>query len=323
MTSRRAILVGVAALSVAGRAGAQQRAYRLVMLIPGSDIVGPGIRAFFSRLEELGYREGHNLVVDRRFAQGRLERLPALAAELVALKPDVLLAAGTQAAVAASKATTTIPIVFAAVTDPEGLGIVKSLRQPGTNATGVSNQSDEAQVKLLQLVKEAFPAASDVAILYNPLNTPEVRALSALRRAGVALGLRLRSIEARTPEELAPAFSSLKSRRPDVLYVMAGPLADTHRQRVVALGDGQRQATVYGLTAFVEVGGLMSYSFSFVEQYRAAAGFVDKVLKGANPAVLPVEQPTRFELAVKWRTARAQGISIPTAVLVRADRVLD
>ena len=223
----------------------------------------------------------------------------------------------------ASRATKTIPIVFAAVTDPTGLGIVKSLRQPGTNATGVSNQSDEYQVKLLQLVKEAFPAAADVTILYNPLNTTEVRTLPVLKHAGVTLGLNLKAIEAKAAGDFVPAFKLLKAKRPHVLYVMAGPLMLNERERIIALANGQHQAAVYGATGFADVGGLMTYSVSLVDQQRAAAAFVDKILRGASPAVLPVEQPTRFELVLNLRTAKALGISFPSAVVVRADRVIE
>jgi putative ABC transport system substrate-binding protein len=292
MISRRAILIAAASLAMTKRAGAQQRMYRMGYLGPSS-------------------------------ADGRLERLPALAAELVALKPDILFAGGTQATLAASKATNTIPIVFVAVADPEGLGIVKNLRQPGTNATGLSNQADEFQIKLLQIVKDAFPAASDVAILYNPLNTPEVRQLPGLKRAGATLGLKLRVIEARTPRDFVPAFKLLKAKRPDVLYVIGGPLMFMERERVVALANGQHQAAVYGLPGFAEVGGLMSYSFNLIEQYRAAATFIDKILRGTNPAALPVEQPTRFELVLNLRTAKAQGINFPSVMLLRADRVIE
>jgi putative tryptophan/tyrosine transport system substrate-binding protein len=307
-----------------GRAGAQQRIYRIGYLSPLSVAASAPTRAaFFNRLEELGYRAEHNLVVDHRTADGRLDLLLGLAAELVALKPDILFAVGTQATLVASKATATIPIVFVAVTDPEGLGIVKSLRQPGGNATGLSNQADEQQLKLLQLVKEIFPAASDVAILYNPLNATEVRTLSALKQAAATLGLNLRVIEARAPRDFTPAFKLLKAKRPDVLYVMAGPLMFTERARIVALANSQHQAAVYGLDGFAEVGGLMSYSFSLTEQHRAAAAFIDKILKGASPAVLPVEQPTRFELVLNLRTAKALGMSFPAAVLVRADRVIE
>jgi putative ABC transport system substrate-binding protein len=275
------------------------------------------------RLAELGYREGHNLVIEPRFAEGKFDRLPALAAELVALKPDVMLAAGSNAALAASKATKTIPIVFLAVADPVGMGIIKTLGHPGTNATGLSNQADEFQIKLLQLLKEAFPSASRVAILHDPLNPPLVQTVATLKQTGPTLGLDLRVIEIRSPADLVAAFKVLKTERPHVLYVLSSAFFNTQRGRIVELANGQRQVAVYGLTEFADAGGLMSYSFSVIEQYRAAAAFIDKILKGAGPAELPVEQPTRFELVLNLRTAKAQGVSFPPAVLLRADRVIE
>ena len=307
-----------------GPGGAQPRTYRIGYLSPSSPASNAAHReALTSGLETLGYRVGRNVAVEYRSAEGLLERLPGLAAELVALKPDILFASGTQAALAASKATGTIPIVFVAVTDPDGLGIVKSLRRPGTNATGFSNQSDASQLKLLQLVKEAFPAVSEVAILYNPLNAYDGRTLSILKQASPTLGLHLSAIETKAPGDFVPAFQRLKAKRPDVVYVMASPLTFQEREHIVALANGQRQAAVYGLSAFAEVGGLMSYSFSLIEQHRGAASYIDKILKGANPATLPVEQPTRFELVLNLRTARALGISFPPAILVRADRMIE
>jgi ABC-type uncharacterized transport system substrate-binding protein len=324
MATRRAILIGGASLVMSRRAGAQQRTHRLGYLSPSSAAASASNReAFFTRLEELGYRAGRNLVVEERFADGNLERLPPLAVELVALKPNILCAIGTQATLAMSKATVTIPIVFVAVNDPESLGIVKSLRQPGTNSTGLSNQADEFQIKLLQLIKDTFPAASDVAILHKPLNVSEARTLRLLKEAGVTLGLNLRVIETKAPGDFVPAFKRLKARRPDVLYVLPGPLMFTERERIVSLANAQGQPAVYGLSELAEAGGLMSYSFSLIEQYRAAAGFIDKILKGATPATLPVEQPTRFDLVLNLRTARAQGIGFPAAVLLRADRVIE
>ncbi len=324
MTTRRQVLTGAAVLVMAARASAQQRAYRMAYLNAFADEgTTPARKALFGRLEELGYREGQNLVVYRRFAAGQLDRLPALAAELVALKPDILFAVATQATVAASKATGTIPIVFVSVTDPVGLGIVKSLRQPGTNATGLSNQADEFQIKLLQLLKEVFPSASRVAVLYNPLNTSEVRLLPPLKQAGATLALNLSVIEARSPADLLPAFKVLRAQRPDVLYVIPGPLQYSQRGRIVEWANGQRQAAVYGNTDFVEAGGLMSYSSNPIEHFRAAAAFIDRILKGASPAALPIEQPTRFDLVLNLRTAKAQGVSFPSTVLVRADRVIE
>ena len=325
MTSRREVLIGAASLVAATRASTQQRIYRVGYLSGSAATTAAAYSgAFLSRLEELGYRGGHNLAVERRFADGQLDRLPELAADLVALKPDVLFAAGTQATLAVSKATRTIPIVFVAVTDPVGLGIVKSLRKPGTNATGLSNQADEFQTKLLQLVKEAFPMAAEVAVLHNPLNAAEVRLiLPQLKQAGATLGLNLRVIEVRVPKELVPAFDLLKAKRPDLLYVLGNPLTFTEHQRIVALANAQRQAAVYGFAEFADAGGLMSYSFSLIEQFRTAADFVDKVLRGGDPAVLPIEQPTRFELVLNLKTARAQGISFPSSMLLRADRVIE
>lgn len=320
-TSRRVILVGAASLVMARRASAQQRTYRMGCLsassVPAS---APNQEALFSRLQELGYRAGHNLVVERRFADGQFDRLPALAAELVALKPDILFASGTQATLAVSKATKRIPIVFVAVGDPDGLGIIKSLRQPGTNATGLSNQAAEFHIKLLQLAKDGFPASSDVAILYHPLNEPEVR---GVKQAGATLGLNIRVIEARTSADLVAAFKLLKGRRPDVLYVMGGPFMFRERERIVALANAQRQAAVYGLGEFADAGGLMAYSFSLIGQHRAAATFVDKIFRGANPATIPVEQPTRFELVLNMRTAKSQGVTFPPALLLRADRLIE
>jgi putative ABC transport system substrate-binding protein len=324
LTSRRAILIGAASVVMVGRAGGQQRIHHMGMLGGAAAAANEPYRAaLLSRLEVLGYRVGHNLRVDRRSAEGQLDRLPALAGELVALKPDILFTAGTQAAIAASKATRTIPIVFVAVADPEGLGIVKSLRQPATNATGFSNLSDEFQIKLLQLVKEAFPAATDVAILHNPGNASEVRMLPAFRQAGVILGLKLRLIEARAPDDLLPTFRRLKTKPSDVLYVLGNPFTFSELHRIVALANGQRQVTVYGLPEFADAGGLMAHSFSLMEQHSAAAILVDKILRGASPATLPVEQPTRFELVLNLRTAKAQGITFPPALLLRADRLIE
>ena len=325
MITRRATLAGAAAsLVVTGPVAAQQRSYRLAYLSAGSLAANePYRKALLGRLEALGYREGHNLVVDLRSGDGRLDRLPTLAAELVALRPDIFFTTATQATLAASRATHTIPIVFVAVTDPVGLGIVKTLRRPDTNATGVSNQGDETQIKLLQLLKEAFPTASRVAVLHDPRNTSEVRMLPALKHAGATLGLNLRVLEVRSAEQVVAAFDAMKTERPDVLFVMAGPFTFSQRGRIVELADRQRQAAVYLLREFTEAGGLMSYSWSLLEQHVAGAVYVDKILKGAKAAELPVEQPTRFELVLNLKTAKAHGVSFPPAMLLRADHVIE
>lgn len=324
MTTRREILTGAASFAMTSWASAEQRPHRLAYLVPASPALNaPNQRALFRALGELGYREGHNLVVERRFAEGRFDRLSALAAELVALRPDVLFAAGSQAALAASKATTTIPIVFVAVSDPVGIGIVKALRRPGTNATGLSNQAEEFQIKILQLLKEVFPSASRVALLHDPTNLPQVRMLPTLKQTAATLALNVRMIGAQSPEDLITAFKVLKSERPDVLYVLSAAFFVSQRGRIVELVNAQRQVAVYGQNEFAEAGGLMSYSFSVIEQYRSSATFIDKILKGATPGEIPVEQPTYFELVLNLKAAKAQGVTFPPAVLLRADRLIE
>ena len=324
MTTRREVLTGIASLAMTGWASAQERPRRMAYLVGNTPAGNAPYRAvLFQELAKLGYHEGSNLLVEQRFADGRFDRLPALAAELVALKPDIMFVAGSQGALSASKTTRTIPIVFVAVSDPVGMGIIRALRQPGTNATGLSSQADEFGIKLLQLLKEAFPSASRVAVLADPLNQPLIQMLPRLRQAGAMLNVKLRVIEARSPEDLVAAFKVLKSERFDVLYVLAAAFFSTRRDQIIALANSQRQVAVYGLTEFADAGGLMSYSFSLIEQYRSAATFIDKILKGANPAELPVEQPTRFELVLNLKTAKAQGVSFPPAILLRADRVIE
>ena len=323
-TARRQLLATAASVAMMGFASAAHRPYRLAYLVLASREANElNRRALFGALSELGYREGQNLVAEQRFADGRFDRLSALAGELVALKPDVLFAGGSQATLAASKATTTVPIVFVAVSDPVGMKIVKSLRRPATNATGLSNQAEEFQIKTLQLLKEVFPSAARVALLHDPTNLPLVRMLPTLKQAAATLALNLRMIEARSPEDLVPAFEMLKAERPDVLYVLSAAFFVSQRARIVELVNAQRQVTVYGQTEFADAGGLMAYSFNTVEQYRAGAAFIDKILKGAKPAELPVEQPTRFDLVLNLKTAAAQGVTFPQAVLLRADRVIE
>lgn len=280
-------------------------------------------KALFGRLDELGYREGRNLHVERRFAEGRFERLPALAAELVALRPDIVYTSATQATLAAAKATNTIPIVFTGVVDPVGMGIVKSLGRPGGNVTGVTTSAGGLMGKRLQLLKEVYPSAARVAVLHNPLNAAELPALAALREAGTALALTVRVIEVKLAEDLDLAFKNLRAERPDLVLVIESPFSFTHRARIVELANAQRLATMYGLGDFVEAGGLMSYSTNRAEHNRAAATFIDKILKGAKPADLPVEQPTRFELVLNQKTAKASGVKFPAAILLRADRIIE
>jgi len=324
-TQRRQFLVRSIALALlaGARAEAQPRTYRMAVLSGLADETGEGLKAFFGRLEELGYREGRNFAVERRFAEGRLERLPALAAELVALKPDIVFTISTFATLAVLKATNTIPIVFAAVIDPVRMGIVKSLGRPGTNATGFSNQNDELPGKRLQLLKEVFPSASQLAMLHNPLNPIEVTMLATLKEASKTLGIVLRVVEVKSAQEFASAFKTLESERPDALYVIESPFNYVHRARIVEFANGLRLPVVYGSQEFAEAGGLMAYFANQIDQFRAAATYIDKILKGAKPADLPVEQPTRFELVLNQKTAKTLGVKFPPTILLRADRVIE
>lgn len=278
--------------------------------------------AVFGRLAELGYHEGRNLVVERRFAEGLVDRLPALAAELVALQPDVILAVTSPPSLAAARATSAIPIVFAAVSDPVGIGLVRSLAQTGNNVTGVSSQNSEIQSKRLQLVREVFPSASRVAVLYNPLNAAEPPIVATLQEAARTLGFALRLVEMKSEQDFPVAFKMLEVERPDVLYVIESQFTFFHRGRIIESANRMHLPGMYGLSQFADAGGLMSYSFSLLAVNRAAANYIDKILRGAKPADLPVEQPTSFELVLNLRTAAAQSISFPPTVLLRADRVI-
>jgi putative ABC transport system substrate-binding protein len=295
-------------------------------ILSGSGSSDPGgvplWNAVFGRLAELGFHEGRNLVVERRFAEGLVERLPALAAEIVALQPDVILAITTPPSLAAARATSTIPIVFAAVSDPVGVGLVRSLARTGNNVTGASSQNSEIQSKRLQLVREIFPSASQVAVLYNPLNVAEPPIVATLQEAARTFGFVLRLVGAKSEQDLRAAFETLEAKRPDVLYVIESQFTFLHRGRIIESTNRMHLPGVYGLSQFADAGGLMSYSFSLLDVYRAAANYVDKILRGAKPADLPVGQPTTFELVLNLRTATAQGVVFPPNVLLRADRVV-
>lgn len=317
-------LAGADAAQSAALARARQRTYRIGYLGSGSDAGSTHLQgALLARLAELGYTEGENLAVERRFAEGEFERLPALASELVALEPDVVFVTGSQGALAAARATRRIPVVFASVSYPVGIGLVRSLVSPGTNLTGVANQSDVLSRKRLELLKEVFPAAKQVAVIRHPQSAVEALMLAAMEEVSERLKLTLPQLQVKTEQDYAQAFKALRDEPPDVLYVIENPLSFTHRARIVEWVSGQRLRAVYGLSEFADAGGLMSYSFSLVEHVRAAASFVAKILEGENPADLPVEQPARFELVLNLKTAAAQGVRFPPAVLARADRTIE
>ncbi len=278
--------------------------------------------AFRARLAELGHVEGRSIAIESRWAGGRYERLPELAAELVRLKVEVIVTAAVPAIRAAREATSTIPIVMAAVVDPVATGLVASLARPGGNVTGLSVMSPELVGKQLEMLKEVAPGVSRVAVLWNPTNGGNPPQLRAGEQAARALGIRLQPVEARGPADIDPAFDAMARGRAGGLIVLVDVLFRNQRIRITELAAARRLPAVYGLTEEAEAGGLMAYAPSFVDQYRRAAVYVDKILKGAKPGDLPIEQPTKFELVINLKAARALGLTVPPALLGRADEVI-
>jgi len=286
--------------------------------------VPPLPEAFRQGLRDLGYVEGRNVVIEYRYAEGKLERLPALAAELVALKVDVIVAPGTPAALAAMQATRTIPIVFTAV-DAVTSGLVTSLARPGGNATGLSAFAPELVGKCLEQLKQAVPGVSRVAVLWQPGGLGERTEKDMLKEAEVAaraLGVRPQFVEARGSADIDRAFSDMTRARAGALTVLGTTMFLIERRRLVDLTAKNRLPAVYPWREFVDAGGLMSYGPNVADLFRRAATYVDKILKGAKPADLPVEQPTKFELVINLKTAKALGLTIPPSVLGRADELI-
>ncbi len=282
--------------------------------------------AFLQGLRDLGYVEGRNVVIEYRFAEGKLDRLPGLAAQLVALKVDVIVASGTLAALAAKRATGTLPIVFSPAGDPVGSGLVTSLARPGGNVTGLSAFVPELVGKRLELLTQAVPGVRRVAFLWQPGAFGERTEKDILRKAEVAareLGVQLQFVEARDPADFDRAFSDMTRARAGALTVLTSNMLNTGRKRLVDLAAKNRLPAVYGVREFVDAGGFMAYGPNLPDLYRRAATYVDKILKGAKPADLPVEQPTKFELVINLKTARALGLAIPQSVLARADQVVE
>jgi putative ABC transport system substrate-binding protein len=282
--------------------------------------------AFRQGLRDLGYVEGRNVVIEYRDAEGKLERLPALAAELVALKVDVIVAGGTPQALAAKQATRTLPIVFAAAADPVTSGLVASLARPGGNVTGLSMLTPELVGKCLEQLKQAVPGVSRVAVLWQPGALGERTEKDMLKGAEVAaraLGVRLQFLEARGPADFDRAFSEMTRARADALTVLPSTMLNAERRRLVDLAAKNRLPAVYPWREGVDAGGLMSYGPDFADLFRRAATYVDKILKGAKPADLPIEQSTKYELVINLKTAKALGLTIPPSLLQRADEVIE
>jgi putative ABC transport system substrate-binding protein len=278
--------------------------------------------AFQEGLRELGYVEGQNIVIEYRSADGKDERLPGLAAELVRMKVDVIVTASPPATEAAKRATSTVPIVFALSADPVAAGLVASLARPGGNITGLATISAEVVGKQLELLKRVAPKVSRVAVLQNPSNPGHALMLPQAEGAARALGVQLQVLKARTPSEIEVAFAAMRSQRADGALVLRDAVFRERRAQIVALAAKSRLPAVYGLREEAEAGGLMAYGASVPQLFRRAATYVDKILKGAKPADLPVEQPTKFELVINLKTAKALGLTIPPSLLGQADQVI-
>jgi len=297
-----------------------------VLLSNSQSSSSTNVEAFRQGLRERGYVEGQNIVIEYRYGDGQLDRLPQLATELVALKVDLIVTSGTPPTRAAQQATRTIPIVMTLVGDPIAAGFIASLAKPGGNITGLTQITGELGGKRLELLKEAFPRLSRVAVLFDPGSAAQegIGTLRDTRMVAEALGVKLLSLELRGPTpDLEGAFRTATSERVGALLVAPGPATELHRKRVVDLGAKSRLPAMYGSSEFVDLGGLMSYGPNQADLFRRAATHVDKLLKGAKPADLPVEQPTKFDLVINLKTARALGLTIAPTVLMRADQVLE
>jgi ABC-type uncharacterized transport system substrate-binding protein len=326
---RRAFLTAfMAVLAAPLAAGAQQMAKVARIGYLGTNrAANPQLHeAFRQGLRDLGYVVGRNLVIEYRDAEGKVERLPALAPELVALNVDVIVAPGTPQALAAKQATRTIPIVFTAAGDPVTDGLVTSLARPGGNVTGLATLSPELVGKNLEQLKQAVPGVSRVAILWQPGGMGERTENDMLKGVEVtarALGMRPQLIEARGPADFDRAFSEMTRARAGTLTVVGSSMFVSERRRLVDLAAKHRLPAMYAQRAYVDAGGLMSYGPDVADLFRRAATYVDKILKGAKPGDLPVEQPTKFELVINLKTAKALGLTIPPSLLQRADQVIE
>jgi putative ABC transport system substrate-binding protein len=279
--------------------------------------------ALFEGLRELGYVEGRNLVVERRYAAGHAERFPEIAAEMVRLKVDIIVVVTTPAALALKKATTTIPIVFPNAINPADTGVVASLAHPGGNVTGGAAQTAVLSAKRLEILKEVLPGLSRGAVLWNGANPALGPAWRETQNAARALGVTLQPHELRDVRDLEAAFATMARERPDVFIVLQDALTLQHRTEIIDFAISEKLPGMFVAREWVELGGLMSYGESLPEMYRRGAYFVDRILKGANPADLPVEQVTKFELVLNLKTAKAVGLTIPEPILVRADEVIE
>jgi putative ABC transport system substrate-binding protein len=283
----------------------------------------PLMGAFRQGLSETGYLEGENLAIEYRWAEGHYDRLPALAADLVARKVDLIMANSPPSALAAKSATSTIPIVFRSGADPVGDGLIASLARPGGNLTGVSFIADELTAKRLELLSELVPRAEVIALLMNPNNATAERVIRDVQESARAKGLQLHVLKASSESEIDTAFASLVQLHAGALVVGADPFLSSRRDRIVTLASRHAVPSIYAWREFAASGGLISYGPSLTAAFRLAGHYAGKVLKGAKPADLPVQQPTKYELVINVKTAKALGITVPPALLVRADEIIE
>ena len=317
------LLGGAATWPLAARA--QQPAKLPTIGFLGANTPAVQIRwtaAFVQRLRELGWIEGRTIAIEFRWAEGRSERAAEIVAEFVRQKVDVIVTGGTEYVLAAKQVTSVIPIVFSNVGDPVDSGLVAGLARPGGNVTGLSIQGTDTAGKRVELLRDVIPSLRRLAIMANVGNPAVVLELRQVQAVARTLGLEVTTLEIRRAEDITPAFEALKSRA-DALYIVPDPLADTHRVRINTLALGTRLPTISGVREQVEAGGLMSYGANFPDLFRRAADLVDKILRGAKPADIPVEQPTKFDLIINITTAKALGLEIPSTLLARADEVIE
>ena len=327
MNRRRALGVALASLLASAAARAQPKGkVRRIGVLLGTSRTRPNIERllmpFDQALRELGYVEGRNLLIEWREAHGDIARLAGLAAELVASKVELIVAGTGAAALAASKVTAEIPIVFVTFGDPVSAGLVKSLARPGGNVTGFSNLSDALTHKQLELLREVLTRPSTLAVIHSPGDAADIAQLAAMREASAALGLTTSLHRVASEADLEGAFRAIAHERPEAMQVFLTVTTYLHRKRIAEFAAAQRIPAVYAYVEYVEAGGLMSYGFSYADNWRRTAAYVDKILRGAKPSGLPVQQPQTLELAVNLKAAEALGLAIPQSVLLRANEVI-
>jgi ABC-type uncharacterized transport system substrate-binding protein len=319
------ILFVVVLLAIAVIAEAQQpnKIQRIGVLAPSSAyFLSSQLEAFRQALRELGYVEGQNIAIEYRYAEGKLDRLPALAGELVRLKVDIIVAASTPAALAAKNATKEIPIVFETIIDPVASGVAASLARPGGNITGVTMGGAELYGKRLELLKETIPKLTRAAILWNPTSTAAQLNLKETRAAAQPLKLEIQSLEVRSPEDIEPAFDAATRAKVSAMMITQSPPLTMYSKRIVDLAARHRLPVIYPQRQWPDSGGLMSYGSNVDDSYRRLASYVDRILKGVKPVDLPVERSTKMELVINLKAAKQIGLTIPPNVLARADRVI-